>query len=76
MCGDPTTDDPERGGVSGVQPTEKGTRLAYRVLAGSAPTYLKALVRANVTPRTLRSSSEHRFALPSMQARQPNYSHL
>ena len=26
--------------------------LAYRVLAGSAPTYLNALVRANGTPRT------------------------
>ena len=44
--------------------------LAYRVLAGSAPTYLNALVRANVTPRTLRSSSERRLALPSVQARQ------
>ena len=44
--------------------------LAYRVLDGSAPTYLNALVRANVTPTTLRSSSEHRLALPSVQARQ------
>ena len=35
----------------------KSLMLAYRVLAGSAPTYLNALVRANVTPRTLRSSS-------------------
>src|SRR4029434_7011041 len=34
----------------------------------SAPTYLNALVRANVTPRTLRSSSERRSALPSVQA--------
>ena len=42
--------------------------LAYRVLAGSAPTYLNALVRANVTPRMLRSSSERRLALPSVQA--------
>ena len=42
----------------------------YRVLAGSAPTYLNDLVRANVTPRTLRSSSERRLALPSVQARQ------
>ena len=32
--------------------------LAYRVLDGSAPTYLNALVRANVTPRMLRYSSE------------------
>src|SRR4029434_5119942 len=39
-------------------------------VAGSAPTYLNALVRANVTPRTLRSSSERRLALPSVQARQ------
>ena len=44
--------------------------LAYRVLEGSAPTYLNALVRANVTPRMLRSSSERRLALPSVQARQ------
>ena len=48
----------------------KSLMLAYRVLAGSAPTYLNALVRANVTPRTLRSSSERRLALPSVQARQ------
>src|SRR4029434_4224222 len=26
LRGEPTTDDPERGGASGVQPTEKGTR--------------------------------------------------
>src|SRR4029434_4069808 len=48
----------------------KSLMLAYRVLSGSAPTYLNALVRANVTPRTLRSSSERRLALPSVQARQ------
>src|SRR4029434_1949061 len=48
----------------------KSLMLAYRVLTGSAPTYLNALVRANVTPRTLRSSSERRLALPSVQARQ------
>ena len=48
----------------------KSLMLAYRVLAGSAPPYLNALVRANVTPRTLRSSSERRLALPSVQARQ------
>src|SRR4029434_2660941 len=41
--------------------------LAYRVLAGSAPTYLNALVRANGTPRMLCSSSERRLALPSVQ---------
>src|SRR4029434_3431955 len=48
----------------------KSLMLAYRVLDGSAPTYLNALVRANVTPRMLRSSSERRLALPSVQARQ------
>ena len=41
--------------------------LAYRVLTGSAPTYLNALVRANVTPRMLRSSNERHLALPSVQ---------
>src|SRR4029434_2748802 len=44
--------------------------FSYRVLDGSAPTYLNALVRANVTPRMLRSSSERRLALPSVQVRQ------
>src|SRR4029434_9798005 len=48
----------------------KSLMLAYRVLDGSAPTYLNALVRANVTPRMLRSSSERRLALPCVQARQ------
>ena len=41
----------------------KSLMLAYRVLTGSAPTYLNALVRANVTPRMLHSSSERRLAL-------------
>src|SRR4029434_388270 len=49
----------------------KSLTLAYRVLTGSAPTYLNALVRAKVNPQTLRSSSERRLALPSVQARQP-----
>ena len=40
----------------------KSLMLAYRVLDGSAPTYLNALVRANVTPRKLRLSSERRLA--------------
>src|SRR4029434_7111438 len=31
----------------------KSLMLAYRMLDGSAPTYLNALVRANVTPRML-----------------------
>src|SRR4029434_4808370 len=44
----------------------KSLMLAYRVIAGSAPTYLNALVRANVTARMLRSSSERRLALPSV----------
>src|SRR4029434_7959835 len=48
----------------------KSLMLAYRVLDGSASTYLNALVRANVTPRMLRSSSERRLALPSVQVRQ------
>src|SRR4029434_1689615 len=48
----------------------KSLMLAYRVIAGSAPTYLNALVRANVTPRMLRLSSECRLSLPSVQVRQ------
>src|SRR4029434_5933886 len=48
----------------------KSLMLAYRVLDGSAPTYLNALVRANVTPRMLRSSSERRLALPYVQVQQ------
>ena len=48
----------------------KSLMLAYRVLEGSAPTYLNALVRANITPRMLRSSSERRLALLSVQTRQ------
>jgi len=36
----------------------KSLMLAYRVLDGSAPIYLNALVRANVTPRMLRSSND------------------
>ena len=46
----------------------KSFMLAYIVIAGSAPTYLNVLVRANVTPRTLRSSNERRLALPSASA--------
>ena len=41
----------------------KSLMFAYRVIAGSAPTYLNAPVRANVTPRMLRSSNERRLAL-------------
>jgi len=37
----------------------KSLMLAYRVIAGSAPIYLNALVGANVTPRMLHSSNEH-----------------
>ena len=40
----------------------KSFMLAYRVIAGSAPTYLNVLVRANVTPRMLLSSNERRFS--------------
>src|SRR4029434_167176 len=49
----------------------KSLMLAYRVLTGSAPTYLNALATANHTPTTLRSSSERRLALPVVHARQP-----
>src|SRR4029434_3099274 len=48
----------------------KSLMLAYRVLDGSAPTYLNALVRANVTPRMLRPSTQRRLALPPVQVRQ------
>ena len=48
----------------------KSRMLAYRVIVGSASTYLNALVSANVTPRMLRSSNERRLALPSVQVRQ------
>ena len=95
MRGETTTDDPDRGCASGVQPTKVVITpllielhwppvaarikfkslmlLAYRVIADSAPTYLNALVRANVTPRMLRSSSWHcRLCKYS----NPDYSHL
>src|SRR4029434_9967485 len=48
----------------------KSLMLAYSVLDGSAPTYLNNLVRANVTPTMLRSSSERLMALPSVQVQQ------
>src|SRR4029434_4978212 len=48
----------------------KSLMLAYRVIAGSAPIYLNALVRPNVTPRMLRSSNERCLALPCVQVRQ------
>ena len=48
----------------------KSLMLAYRVIDGSAPTYLNVRVRANVTPRMPRSSHECRLALPSVQVRQ------
>src|SRR4029434_3059428 len=48
----------------------KSLMLAYRVIAGSDPTYLNACVRANVTPRMLRSSNKRCLALPSVQVRQ------
>ena len=50
--------------------------LAYRAIAGSAPIYLKALVRANVAPRMLRSSNdERRLALPAVYGNL-GYAHL
>src|SRR4029434_8644272 len=48
----------------------KSLMLAYRVIDGCAPTYLNALLRANVTPRMTRSSHECSLALPSVQVRQ------
>src|SRR4029434_6513944 len=48
----------------------KSLMLAYRVIAGSGPTYWCARVRANVTPRMLHSPNERRLALPSVQAPQ------
>src|SRR4029434_4651060 len=56
----------------------KSLMRAYRVFDGSAPlaqgciTYVSKiqLLLSNVTPRTLRSSSDRRLALPSVQARQ------
>src|SRR4029434_3666764 len=42
--------------------TFKSLMLVYRVIAGSAPTYLNALLRANLTPRMLRSSNERHLA--------------
>ena len=48
----------------------KSLMLAYRVIDGSAPTYLNVRVRANVTPRMPRSPHECRLALPSVQLRQ------
>src|SRR4029434_1445328 len=48
----------------------KSLMLAYRVLDGSAPTYLNVRVRANVTPRMPRSPYECRLALLSVQVRQ------
>ena len=51
----------------------KSLMLAYRVLDGSAPTYLNALVRANVTPRMLRSSSWH---CRLCKYGNPDYSHM
>src|SRR4029434_9762271 len=48
----------------------KSLMLAYRVIAGSAPIYLNALVKGNVRPRMLHSSNERRLALPSVQVRQ------
>ena len=52
----------------------KSLMLAYRVIDGSAPTCLNALVKANVIPRMLHSSNERRLALCKFG--NPDYSHL
>src|SRR4029434_7036620 len=53
-----------------VKPLQMIQNAAARLVFNQPKTYLNALVRANVTPRMLRSSSERRLALPSVQARQ------
>src|SRR4029434_4739761 len=92
LRGETTTDDPERGGASGVQPTEKGTRhpATHRApLAASScshqvqVTYAclqsaywfcshlpKCSCKGKCYTGMLRSSSERRLALPSVQVRQ------
>lgn len=47
----------------------KSLMLTYRVLAGSAPSYLNDLVWAHVTPRPLRSVHERHLAKPSVETR-------
>ncbi|KAG5271158.1 hypothetical protein AALO_G00176540 [Alosa alosa] len=42
----------------------KSLTLAYKVVSGSAPTYLNALIQTYTTSRPLRSSDERRLALP------------
>ena len=93
MRGETTTDDPERGCASGVQPTKVVITpllielhwppvaarikfkslmlLAYRVIADSAPTYLNALVRANVTPRGVPLYLQEAFEEPTLQRAPP-----
>ncbi|KAG5276858.1 hypothetical protein AALO_G00110590 [Alosa alosa] len=44
----------------------KSLTLAYKVVSGSAPTYLNALIQTYTTSRPLRSSVERRLALPPM----------
>src|SRR4029434_542861 len=48
----------------------KSLMLAYRVIAGSAPTYLNALVRANVTPGCCARLVSVVLAMPTVQVRQ------
>ncbi len=42
----------------------KSLTLAYKVISGSAPTYLNALIQAYATTRPLRSSGQQRLTLP------------
>ena len=48
----------------------KSLMLTYKVLRGSAPFYLSALIKAQATPRQLRSSNDCRLAVPAPRPRQ------
>uniref|UniRef100_A0A672ZLQ3 Reverse transcriptase domain-containing protein n=1 Tax=Sphaeramia orbicularis TaxID=375764 RepID=A0A672ZLQ3_9TELE len=48
----------------------KSLILAYRILRGSAPVYLGALIKAYVAPRPLRSSGERSLVVPRPCTRQ------
>ncbi|XP_076155180.1 uncharacterized protein LOC143138640 [Alosa pseudoharengus] len=48
----------------------KALTLAYKVVSGSAPTYLNAFIQTYATSRPLRSSDERRLALPPVRSGQ------
>ncbi|XP_071348004.1 uncharacterized protein [Trachinotus anak] len=55
----------------------KSLMLAYKVVSGTAPTYLNALVQEYASSRPLRSSTERRLALPPIRSRQSKlFSHV